>query len=49
MLPGIIGTIQALEAVKVILGAGEPLIGRLMLFDSLGLRFREVRLRRDPA
>lgn len=48
MLPGIIGTFQALEAIKVILGAGEPLTGRLVLFDSLGMRFRELKLRRDP-
>lgn len=48
MLPGIIGTFQALEAIKVILKAGEPLVGRLSLFDSLDMRFREVKLRRDP-
>jgi len=49
VLPGIIGTFQALEAIKVILGVGEPLVGRLSLFDSLGMRFREVKLRRDPS
>jgi hypothetical protein len=48
VLPGIIGTLQALEAIKVILGIGDPLVGRLSLFDSLGMRFREVKLRRDP-
>jgi hypothetical protein len=44
----VIGTIQATEAVKVLLGIGEPLIGRLLTYDALGMRFREVRLRRDP-
>ena len=48
MLPGVVGTIQATEAVKVLLGIGEPLIGRLLTYDALGMRFREVRLRRDP-
>jgi adenylyltransferase/sulfurtransferase len=48
VLPGIIGSFQALETIKVVLGAGDPLVGRLSLFDSLGMRFREVRLRRDP-
>lgn len=48
MLPGVIGTIQATEAVKLLLGIGEPLIGRLLTYDALGMRFREVRLRRDP-
>ncbi len=48
MLPGVIGTIQATEAVKVLLGIGEPLIGRLLTYDALGMRFREVKLRRDP-
>ena len=48
MLPGVIGTIQATEAVKLLLGIGEPLIGRLLTYDALGLRFREVKLRRDP-
>ena len=43
-----IGVVQATEAVKVILGIGEPLIGRLLTYDALGMRFREVRLRRDP-
>jgi adenylyltransferase/sulfurtransferase len=44
----VIGLIQATEAVKVLLGVGEPLIGRLLTYDALGMRFREVRLRRDP-
>ena len=48
MLPGTIGVIQATEAIKVLLGIGEPLIGRLLTYDALGMRFREVRLRRDP-
>ena len=48
MLPGIIGVIQATEAIKVLLGIGEPLIGRLLTYDALGMRFREVKLRRDP-
>ena len=39
---------QATEAVKLLLGIGEPLIGRLLTYDALGMRFREVRLRRDP-
>lgn len=49
VLPGIIGSIQALEAIKLILGRGESLIGRLVLFDALKLRFRELALRKDPA
>jgi hypothetical protein len=48
VLPGIIGVVQATEAIKVLLGVGEPLIGRLMTYDALGMRFREVKLRRDP-
>ena len=48
MLPGVIGLVQATEAVKLLLGIGEPLIGRLLTYDALGMRFREVRLRRDP-
>ena len=48
MLPGVIGLVQATEAVKIILGIGELLIGRLLTYDALGMRFREVRLRRDP-
>jgi molybdopterin/thiamine biosynthesis adenylyltransferase/rhodanese-related sulfurtransferase len=49
ILPGIIGLIQAAETVKIILGEGEPLIGRLLLFNALQMRFRELKLRRDPA
>ena len=49
VLPGIIGCVQALEAVKLLLGAGDLLLGRLLLFDALRLQFREMRLRRDPA
>jgi adenylyltransferase/sulfurtransferase len=49
VLPGIVGSIQATEALKLVLGEGEPLVGRLLLFDALRMRFREMRLRRDPA
>ncbi len=48
VLPGIIGTIQATEALKLILKTGEPLVGRLLILDALRMRFREVRLQRDP-
>lgn len=48
VLPGVIGTIQATEAIKILTGIGEPLIGRLLLYDALTLRFRELRLRRNP-
>ncbi len=48
VLPGTIGLIQATEAIKLILGIGEPLIGRLMLYDALSMRFRELKLRKDP-
>src|SRR6202030_932800 len=48
ILPGIIGLVQATETVKLILGTGQPLIGRLMLYDALGMKFRELKLRRDP-
>jgi len=48
VLPGIIGTIQATEAIKLILGVGEPLIGRLLYLDALKMKFREFNLRRDP-
>ena len=48
VLPGIIGSIQALEAIKWIIGAGDSLVGRLVLFDALKLRFRELKLRKDP-
>src|SRR5260370_1061072 len=49
VLPGIVGSIQAMETIKLILGTGEPLVGRLLLFDALGMRFRELKLRRNPA
>jgi len=49
ILPGVIGLIQATEVVKLILGKGEPLIGRLLLYDALAMRFRELKLRRNPA
>jgi adenylyltransferase/sulfurtransferase len=48
VLPGIIGTTQAIEAIKLLLGIGEPLIGRLLHFDALKMKFREFNLRRDP-
>jgi sulfur-carrier protein adenylyltransferase/sulfurtransferase len=48
ILPGIIGCIQANETVKLLLGIGEPLFGRLVLFDALRMKFRELRLRKDP-
>ena len=48
VLPGVIGIIQATEAIKLILGTGQPLIGRLLLYDALQMRFRELKLRRDP-
>ncbi len=48
VLPGIVGTIQANEAIKLILGVGEPLVGRLLYFDALKMKFREFNLRRDP-
>lgn len=49
VLPGIVGALQANEAIKLVLGVGEPLVGRLVLFDALRLRFRELALRKDPA
>ncbi len=48
VLPGIIGVIQATETIKLILGIGEPLIGRFMIYDALRMRFRELKLRKDP-
>src|SRR5216117_2532038 len=48
VLPGVIGVIQAIETVKLILGKGDSLIGRLMLFDALRMSFRELRLRKNP-
>ena len=49
VLPGLVGTIQAVETLKLILGVGDPLIGRLLLIDSLGMNFRTIVVRRDPA
>jgi len=48
VLPGIVGSIQAMETIKLILGAGEPLVGRLLLFDALAMRFRELKLKKNP-
>ena len=48
ILPGLVGVMQATEAIKLILGAGEPLIGRLLLVDALAMRFRELKLRKNP-
>ena len=47
VLPGIIGVIQATETIKLVLGAGEPLIGRFLIYDALRMRFRELKLRKD--
>src|SRR6059058_3746630 len=48
VLPGMIGIIQATETVKLIMGIGEPLIGRFLIYDALRMRFRELKLRKDP-
>jgi sulfur-carrier protein adenylyltransferase/sulfurtransferase len=48
ILPGLLGVIQATEVIKLILGKGSPLIGRLLLVDALGMRFRELKLRKNP-
>jgi len=48
VLPGIVGCIQALETIKLILGKGDSLIGRLLLFDALGMKFRELKLHKNP-
>jgi molybdopterin/thiamine biosynthesis adenylyltransferase/rhodanese-related sulfurtransferase len=48
VLPGIVGSIQANEALKLLLGIGQPLVGRLLVFDALKTKFRELKLRRDP-
>ncbi|HXY15617.1 MAG TPA: molybdopterin-synthase adenylyltransferase MoeB [Terriglobales bacterium] len=48
ILPGLVGVIQATEVIKLILGRGEPLIGRLLLVDALGMKFRELKLRKNP-
>jgi adenylyltransferase/sulfurtransferase len=49
VLPGIVGAIQAMETIKLILGRGDLLVGRLLLFDALAMRFRELKLRKNPA
>lgn len=48
MLPGIVGCLQANEALKLIVGYGDPLVGRLLTFDAQTTRFAEVKVRRDP-
>jgi sulfur-carrier protein adenylyltransferase/sulfurtransferase len=48
ILPGLVGVMQATEVIKLILGAGEPLIGRLLLIDALAMKFRELKLRKNP-
>jgi molybdopterin/thiamine biosynthesis adenylyltransferase/rhodanese-related sulfurtransferase len=48
VLPGVVGTIQATEAVKLIMGIGEPLIGRFLIYDALKMKFRELKLKKDP-
>ena len=48
VLPGIVGSLQALEVIKLILGIGDPLVGRLAMFDALDFSLREVAIRRDP-
>ena len=48
VLPGLIGIIQATETVKLIMGIGEPLVGRFLIYDALRMRFRELKLRKDP-
>src|SRR5438445_793019 len=48
VLPGVVGTIQAMETIKLILGIGEPLVGRFLIFDALRMKFRELKLRKDP-
>ena len=49
VLPGIVGAIQAMETIKLILGTGDPLVGRLLLFDALAMRFRQLKLHKNPA
>jgi sulfur-carrier protein adenylyltransferase/sulfurtransferase len=49
VLPGIVGSLQALETIKLIIGRGDALVGRLLLFDALALKFRELKLRKNPA
>ena len=49
VLPGIVGSLQAMETIKLILGRGDNLVGRLLLFDALGMKFRELKLRKNPS
>ena len=49
VVPGLVGMLQAAEALKLILGAGDPLVGRVLMVDALGARFEELRVARDPA
>ena len=49
ILPGIIGVMQATEAIKLIIGKGKPLVGRLLLYDALEMKFRELKIRKDPS
>lgn len=49
MLPGVIGVLQANEALKILVGYGEPLVGRILTFDAQNSEFGELKLRRDPA
>jgi sulfur-carrier protein adenylyltransferase/sulfurtransferase len=49
ILPGLVGVMQATEAIKLILGIGDPLVGRLLLIDALAMKFRELKLRKNPA
>lgn len=48
VLPGVVGVLEAIEAIKIILGAGDPLVGRLLTYDALTVKFRELKVRRDP-
>ncbi|HEX8465158.1 MAG TPA: molybdopterin-synthase adenylyltransferase MoeB [Abditibacterium sp.] len=48
ILPGVVGTIQATEAIKIIMGVGQPLIGRLLIYDALAMSFRTLKVRKDP-
>ncbi len=48
MLPGIIGSIQGIEVIKLLLGKGDPLIGRMLIIDTLKMKIREMKVRRDP-
>ncbi len=49
MLPGIVGSLQANEALKLVVGYGQPLVGRLLTFDAQSTKFAEVKVRRDPS